>query len=93
MSKITFSIQTGYHPERMPGVLQNIVDTADDPEDLEVVLVTHEDDPESHRFNHPRLNIKTFIFDENYSTAMKTEFCLKETKGDILSGMSDDYIF
>jgi hypothetical protein len=92
MSQITFSIQTGYHPERMPGVLQNIVDTASNPEDLEVVLVTHEDDPDSHHFTHPRLNIKTFVFDENYSSAMKTEFYLKETEGNILSGMSDDYI-
>jgi hypothetical protein len=90
--KITFGIQTGYHPERMPVVLQNIVDTADNPEDLEIVIQVHKDDPASHNFDHPRLKIKTFVFDESHTSATKRKFILDHTSGEILSGILDDFI-
>jgi hypothetical protein len=90
--KITFAIQTGYHPERMPGVLHNIVDTADKPEELEVVIQVHKDDPASHNFNHPRLIIKTFVFNETYTSSEKAKYIFENTTGEILSGMSDDFI-
>jgi hypothetical protein len=92
MQKIVFTIQTGYHPDRMPPVLQNIADTVNHPEALEVVIMTHTDDPASHYFNHPQLNIKTMIFPDSYRSGNKVAYILENTTGKILAGMGDDFV-
>jgi hypothetical protein len=92
MPDITFHIQTGYHPERMPGVLQNIVDTANNPDALEVLISVHENDPASHHFDHARLNIKTLVFPEEYNPPDRGDFVLQQSTGRIMMGMNDDWI-
>lgn len=92
MEKIVFAVQTGYHPERIAPVLENIAETANHPELLEVVLQTHADDPASHHFDHPRLNIQTIAFGDDYSSSMKAAYIFNNTTGKIFAGMSDDFI-
>ena len=91
--EISMVIVTRNHPERMPGVLQNIVDTADNPEGLEILIATYSGDPESHNFEHESLDIQTLIFQQPPGGAEWGNGAIRESSGRIIFGRTDNCLF
>ena len=90
--KITLAIPTRHQPERMKRLLQNIVDTANRPEELDVIIGVDQDDPGSHKYDHERLNITNLVFRPKSGCGIMQNGMFKESKGDIFFTINDDCI-
>ena len=92
MKKITLAIPTRHQPERMKRLLQNIVDTAYNPENLEIILGVDLDDPGSHFYDHNRLQITNLVFRPGVGCGSMQNGMFNESTGDIYFTINDDCI-
>lgn len=71
---------------------QSVLDTAADPDQIEIILATDDDDPESHEITHPSLCVKTVIIPRGSTMGNLNRACFDASSGRYVMLINDDVI-
>ncbi len=92
MCDISLILPTRERVSQAKRALESVFQTADRPEQLEVILYVDWDDVPSHSIDHPHLKIVQLIRPRAKMGAM-TQFCLQASTGRYIMLMNDDIVF
>lgn len=92
MAKISIILPTRGRQSSVYRLLDSIVKTTDNPEDLEIILYTDEDDLESQGISHNALSLIKLTGPSKPMGAI-TNLCYKASTGSHIFLMNDDVIF
>lgn len=88
--RLSIIMATRGRPENVRRIYDDILRTASDPEDIEIVLAVDQDDQESHNLDHPDLQIQTVVFPPGVGVGNYWRGCLAEARGRYVLFMPDD---
>ena len=92
MAKISIILPTRGRQSSVYRLLDSIVKTTDNPEDLEIILYTDEDDLESHGISDPALPVIKLVGPRK-TMGKITNLCYHASSGDYIFLMNDDVVF
>lgn len=85
-------LATRGRPSQVERLFQSILDTADHPEAIEIILYMDDDDHESHTINHPSLKLKKLIGPKISMGGMHRR-CYEASAGNLIMIVGDDNVF
>ena len=85
-------LATRGRPEQVERLFQSIIETADNPEKVEVILYIDDDDTGSHHLTHPIIGVTRMILPKSTMGGMHRA-CCEAAKGKYILLLGDDNVF
>ncbi len=90
--KFSLLLPTRGRPERVGRLFRSIVETARDPDGVEVVLAVDEDDEASQALTHERLRVKTVVVPKGLTMGALNTACFEASSGRYVMLVNDDVV-